>query len=180
MRNFNCDCYKWDKKFFLAFIIVLICATISGIVLYKPVISNIYFINFTTEYIYNVYNYKNSALLLSHILSDLIYLYLTYFICCFTKFKYLSLIFVFLRGIFFGIYVAVLFGVTSFGGAIVGIFVFIPSSLVSIALIYAVAEICKVINKKYSPFSPLVFSLADCAIYAVLINILFRIVIAIV
>ncbi len=180
MRNFHCDCYKWDKKYCLAFAIVLICSIICGIVLYKPVISNIYFINFTSEYVYNVFNYKNSALLFSHLLSDLIYLYIAYFLCRFTKFKYLTLIFVFLRGIFFGVYTAVLFGITSFGGAIAGIFVFIPSSLISIALIYAVVEFCKIINKKYSPFMPLVLALVDCVVYAILINVVFRVAIAIV
>lgn len=178
MRNFCCNDLKPDKKFLLVFIITLLCAIICGIVLYKPVISNIYFINFTSDYVYNVYNYKNSALLLSHILSDLIYLYIAYFICCFTKFKFLTLIIVFLRGIFFGVYVAVLFGITSFGGAIVGIFVFIPSSLVSIAMIYVVAEFCKII--KYAPFLPLALTLIDCVVYAVFINIVFRVVIAIV
>lgn len=180
MRNFNCGCYKWDKKYCLAFVIVLFCAIICGIVLYKPVISNIYFINFTSEYVFNVYNFRNSALLLSHLLSDLIYLYLTYFICCFTKFKFLTLIFVFMRGLFFGVYAAVLFGVASFGGAIAGIFVFIPSSLVSIALIYVAAEFCKAVNKKYAPFFPLVLALIDCVVYAILINVLFRVAIAIV
>ena len=180
MRNLSSNCFKWDKKYFFAFLITLFCAIICGIVLYKPVTYNTYFIDFTSEYVFNVFCYRNTELLLQHIISDLIYLYIIFLICYFTRLKYLTLVFVFLRGLFFGIYISILFGISSFGGAIVGIFVFIPATLVSVALIYIVAESCKIINKKYVLFMPLALSLIDLIVYAVLINIVFRVIIAIV
>ena len=180
MRNLSCSKIKWDKKYFFAFIITLICAIICGIVLYKPVTSNGYFTDFALEYVCNVFDFKNSALLFSHLLSDLIYLYLIFLICFFTKFKYLTLILIFLRGLFFGVYTAILFGVSAFGGVVVAVFVFIPSSLISFVLCFFMAELSKKLNKKYSLFAPLVFSLGNFVVYALLINVLFRIIIAIV
>ena len=180
MRNFRKSGFSCDKKFILAFAITLICAIICGIVLYKPVISNVYFKDFADNYVFYVFNFKNSRLLFTHLLSDLIYLYVIFFICYFTKLKYFTLILIFLRGLFFGIYTAILFGVSSFGGSIVAIFVFVPSTLISIALCYFVADFCNNVYKKYAVFMPLVLSLLNLIVYALLINVLFRIVIIIV
>ena len=180
MRNLHCNGYKWDKKYLIALLVILFCSIICGIVLYKPVISNSYFIDLADEYVFNVFCFRNFALFLHRFLSDLIYLYIIFFIALFTKLKYLTLIFVFLKGLFFGVYVAVLFGITSFGGGIVCVFVFIPSSLVSFAMMYVVAEYIKIINKRYVFFVPLVLSLIGCVIYELLINVVFRLIIAIV
>ena len=179
MRNFIC-CSKPDKKFLLAFAITLICAIICGIVLYKPVTMNPYLRDFASDYVYNVYNFKNSPLLLTHILSDIVYLYVIFCISYFTKFKYLTLIFVFLRGLFLGIYSVILIGINSFGGLVVAVFVFIPAALISLALCFLVAEFCRGIDRRFCFFVPLALAVADCAVYAVLINALFRVVIIIV
>ena len=169
-----------DKRFILAFFIALFCSIICGIVLYKPVTANEYFADFAYEYVYNVFTFNNGPLLLTHILSDLIYLYVFFFVCYFTKFKYLTLILIFLRGLFFGVYTAILIGVNSFGGIIVTFFVFVPATLISLALCLIVSETCKKINKKYALFMPAVLAVADLIIYALLINVLFRIIIIIV
>lgn len=180
MRNFNRSRFACDKKFILAFIVTLICAIICGIVLYKPVSNNIYLRNFTENYVFNVFNFKNSRLLFAHLLSDLIYLYLIFFICYFSKLKYSTLILIFLRGLFFGVYTVILIGVNSFGGIIVAIFVFIPSTLISLALCCVVAEYCKAFYKTYALVLPAVLAVINCLIYAFLINALFRIIIIIV
>ena len=180
MRNFCSGGLIRDKKFVLAFIITLICAIICGIVLYKPVISNQYLRNFADDYVYNVFNFKNSTLLLTHLISDLIYLYIIFFIGYFTRLKYFTLIFVFLRGLFFGVYSVILFAVIPVGGVIVGIFVFVPSTVFSILFCFLVAEGCKNIYKKYALCMPLVLAVVDLAIFAILINLVFRIVIIIV
>lgn len=180
MRNLHYNCFKWDKRYFFAFLITLFCSVICGIVLYKPVISNHYFIDFASDYVYNVFCFKNLPLFFHRLLSDLIYFYIVFFIIYFTKLKYLTLIFVFLKGLFFGVYVAVLFGISSFGGGIVGIFVFIPSSLFSCVMIYVISEFCKIINTKYVFFMPLCLAVISCIIYLLLINIVFRVIIAIV
>lgn len=138
MRNLSFCGDKWDKKYALAFIITLICSIICGIVLCKCVNHNAYLRNLASDYVYNVFNFKNSNIVLPHLLGDLLYLYIFFLISYFTKFKYINLIFVFLRGIFFGIYTALIITVCAFSGVIAVIFVFIPATLISFALCYAV------------------------------------------
>lgn len=180
MKNFNKCKVIWDKKFVLAFLITLICAIICGIVLYKPVKSSIYLKDLAENYVYNVFNFKNSQLLLTHILTDVTYLYLILLISYFLKFKYLTLILVFLRGLFLGVYTAILGGLNSFGGIIVAIFVFVPSTLLFLVSCCIVAEFCNKFYKTYAICMPVVLAVIDCIIYAILINVLFRIVIIIV
>lgn len=180
MRNLSfCGC-KWDKRFFLAFLITLGCAIICGIVLYKPVLSNVYFRNLTCDYVYNVFNFKTVRLCTAHVLGDILYLYIFFLICYFTKYKYLTLILLYLRGLFFGIYVSIMIGANSFSGIIVAVFVFIPASLVSFVLSFLVCELCKCINKRYAFALPAIFAAVDCLVLILLINVLFRVVIAIV
>ena len=180
MRNFHNKPSIGDKKFLLAFIITLLCSIICGIVLYKPANSNPYLCDFAEEYVFFVFNFNNASLLVTRILSDLIYLYVIFAISYFTKFKYLSLILIFLRGLFFGVYVALLIGVSSFSGTVVAIFVYIPASLISFVFCYLVADFCSVVYKKYALLMPLVLSVINLIIYALLINVLFRIIIMIV
>ena len=180
MRNFCCNDLKPDKKFLLVFIITLLCAIICGIVLNKTVIFNIYFRKFAEDFIYNVYNFQNYPLLVTHLISDVVYFYVIFFICYFSKLKYLSLILIFLRGLFFGVYMALLIGVNAFGGVIVAVFVFLPSSLIVFAMCYVVADFIKCVNGKYALFVPAALALADLVIYALLVNALFRLIIIIV
>lgn len=180
MRNLSLCGYKWDKKYFFAFLIALVCSIICGIVLYKPVISNIYLRNLVCDYIYNVFNFKNSALIFPHILGCLVYFFAVFLIACFTKFKYLTLIFVFLKGLFFGVYVAIIMTVNSFGGIIVGVIVYIPVSLVGFAFCYLLAEFCGCCDKKYAPALPVIATLCDTLIMIILVNLIFRVVIIIV
>ena len=180
MRNLSLYGYKWDKKFFFAFLITLLCAMTCGIVLYKPVTANVYFIELGYTYVFRVFNFKNTELFFAHFFSDLIFLYIIFLICYCTKMKYLSLILIFLRGLFFGIYIAILVGVSTFGGTIVMIFVFLPSTIISLALCYAVSEFCKVCNQKFVFALPAALALADAILMLLLINVVFRIVIIIV
>lgn len=180
MGNLFCGGYKPDKKYIIAFIITLFCAIICGIVLYKPIINSYYFRNYAEEYVFNVYNFKNSKLLFAHLLSSLIYFYAIFFIAYFTPLKYLSLVFVFLKGLFFGVYFVVLLFINSFGGAVVAVFVFLPSAIVALAFCFASTEFCKIINEPYSLLFPLALALADMIIYSLLINALFRVIIVIV
>ena len=180
MRNLNFESLKCDKKYFLAFLITLICSIICGIVLYKPVTTNIYFRNLAFDYVFNVFNFKNTTLLIGHLLTDLIYLYIFLFICVFTKFKYVTLVFVFLRGLFFGVYTVILVSASAFGGIIVTLLVFLPASLVSIGLCFVLGECCKKINRKYIFILPVIISVIDLILYALLINVVFRVLISIV
>lgn len=180
MGNLHNNGFIKDKKFLLTFVIALICSIICGIVLYKTAVLNEYLLNFADDYVFFVFNFENSALLVPKILTDIVYFYIVFAICYFTKFKYLSIIPLFLRGVFFGIYTSILIVVNSFSGTVVAIFVFIPASLVSFALCYIICEYCKIIYKKYAFVMPLAFSVINLAVYALLINLLFRLVIIIV
>lgn len=180
MRNLSSCGYKWDKRFFFAFLITLVCAFVCGIVLYKPVTVNVYFIELGYTYVFRVFNFKNTVLFFTHFFSDLIFFYVIFLICYFSKFKYLSLILIFLRGLFFGIYVAILAGASAFGGVMVMVFVFLPATLISLALCYGVAEFCKICNQKFVFAIPAVLAIADGIVMLLLINVVFRLVIIIV
>lgn len=180
MRNLSFCKNKWDKKFLLAFIITLICSIICGIVLYKSVTIIVYFRDFADEYVYNVFNFNNSSLFLSHFISDIFYFYIIFLICYFTKFKYLSLILLYLRGIFFGVYSVLLLINNSVGGILVLLFVFLPTNLISIAVCFLIAEFCKNIDFKYVFIIPAVLALVDAIILMLLVNVVFRVVIIIV
>lgn len=180
MRNLSFSVKKCDKKYILAFIITLLCAIVCGIVLYKPVTTNVYFINFANDYVYNVFNFKNTPIFFTHFLADLLYFYVFFLICYATKLKYLTLVFVYLKGLFFGIYAVILICVCAVGGVIVAIFVFIPATVLSFAICCIITEICKNFDKKYAFFVPLVLALLNGIILMLLINVLFRVVIIIV
>lgn len=180
MRNFSIKNYKCDKKFTIAVLVTLLCAIICGIVLYKVANINIYIKNFATDYIYNVFNFKNSSLIFSHILTELIYLYIFFMLSYFTGIKYLALIPFFIRTLFFTIYAAILVALNSIGGIMVAVLVFIPTSIVSLILCYVIVESCKIINKKYIFFVPAVFSAINTIVLVLLVNVLFRVVIIIV
>lgn len=180
MRNLSFKEYKCDKKFMIATIIALICAIICGIVLYKIAHINIYFKEFAADYIFYVFNFKNSKLIFTHILSEIFYLYLFFLIGYFTKFKYLSLILIFVRGIYFSVYTCILIGLNAFGGITVVIFVFLPTALCSLALCFLVVELCKIIDKRYCFVLPAVFAIINTLILIILVNVVFRVVIVIV
>ena len=179
MRNFSICDYKWDKKYFFAFLIAVICSIICGIVLYKPAISNIYLRDLVYDYVYNVFNFKNSSLIFPHLLVGLIYFYAVFLVAYFTKFKYLTLIFVFLRGVFFGVYISIIMTANAFGGIVVGLIVYIPSSLISFSFCYLIVEFCKVFDSKYALFLPVAAAVLDTLFFIVLINLVFRAIIAI-
>lgn len=180
MRNLSCNGFKLDKKYIIAALITLLCAIISGIVLFKFININIFFINYAEEYIFYVFNFKNSKLIISHILGELFYIYIFFLIGYFTKLKYLTLILIFIRGFYFTLYTAILIGLNSFGGITVSIFVFIPTSLISLLFCCAVVDICKIINPKYTFFLPLILAVINTIIFIFLINVVFRVIIVIV
>ena len=164
MRILSFNIKNCDKKYLIAFLIVLICSIICGIVLYKISNINIYFVDFANDYIFFIFNFSNGKLIFPHLLSELFYLYLFFIIAYFTKLKYLTFFVLFLRGIYFSIYCAILFSLNSLGGVTVAIIVFIPASLLSVVFCCLIADTCRIINKKY------VF----------LVNVLFRVIIVIV
>lgn len=180
MRNLSFFGCKLDSKYFFTTILTLICAIISGIVLYKCANISIYFLEFTQNYIFIIFNFQNVELIFPHILSELFYAYLFFLIGYFTKYKYLTLILVFIRGLYFAVYTAILIELNAFGGITVAILIFIPTSLLSVCIDFIIVECCKIINRKYVFFMPAVLALTDTLILLLLLNIVFRIIIVIV
>lgn len=180
MRNLSFKGFSCDKKYLVAFIITLVCSIISGIVLYKLSNINVYFANFANNYVFYVFNFKNSKLIFPHLLVELFYLYSFFLVAYFTKFKFLTLILLFVRVIFFVIYSAILCSLNALGGVIVAVLVFIPASIVSIVLCYIIAEFSKIINRKIVYFVPAIFATANSLLLLVLVNLLFRVIIVIV
>jgi len=70
--------------------------------------------------------------------------------------------------------------VNSFGGVMVMIFVFIPATLISVAICYALTEFGKCWDNKFVFAVPAALALIDCIILLLLINLVFRVVIIIV
>ena len=180
MRNLSFKEFSCDKKYVIASIITLICSIICGIVLYKLSNINIYFVNYANNYIYYVFNFKNSKLIFPHLLVELVYLYLFFAIAYCTKFKFLTLIILFIRGIYFAVYSAILLSLNSLGGVTVAVLVFIPVSIISLAFCFLVSETCRIINKKIVFFVPAIFALICTLTLIILVNLLFRVIIVIV
>ena len=180
MRNLSFCRGKADKRYLLAFVIALICSIICGIVLCKALNNSAYLRDLACDYVYNVYNFNNSPLFFLRFLCDVVYFYIVFAICRSKKFKYFSLIAIFLRGVFFGVYVALLATISALGGVVVMIFVYIPSILVCMLLCYALADLFKCCDRKIIYAFPAVFALLDGLILILLVNVLFRVVIIIV
>lgn len=180
MRNLSFCREKADKRYLLAFVIALICSIICGIVLCKALSGSAYLRNLACDYVYNVYNFNNSPLFFLRLLCDAVYFYVVFAICRSKKLKYFSLILIFLRGAFFGIYFALLATVSALGGVMVMIFVYIPSVIVCVLLCYALADLFKCCDKKIIYALPAIFALADGLILLIFVNVVFRVVIIIV
>lgn len=179
MRNLSFNVFKCEKKYFFALIITVICAIISGIVLYKVAGINSYFKNYAQDYIFYVFNFKNGKLLFSHLITELIYLYAVFLLAYCTGIKYLSLILIYIRGLFVTAYLLILIAVGALGGIFVALLVFLPVSLISILLCFAVSN-CKKGTNKLIYFLPAIFALVNTIIMLLLVNIIFRVVIIIV
>lgn len=132
------------------------------------------------DYVYNVFNFENAPIVLSHLLGDILYFYAFFLICYYTKFKYLTLIFLFMRGLFFGIYTVLLVCVSAFGGVLVVVFVFVPATLISIAVCFVLGALCSGSQIRYAFLIPAVLAVIDCIVMLLLVNVLFRVVIIIV
>lgn len=180
MRILSFSVKRFDRKYLFAFIITLICSVICGIVLYKTAFNNVYFINFGNDYVYNVFSFNNSPLFFTHLVADAVYFYSFFLICYFTKLKYLTLVFLYIRGLFFGIYAAVLFCITALSGFLVALLVFIPATLISVVVCYFICEECVRCDKKYVFIFPAVLAVTDGIILMLLVNVVFRIIILIV
>ena len=177
MRAFSFPELKWDKKYIIVYIVTIFLAIICGIVLCKTVFISVYLQNYASEYIYYVYNFHNGTLALQRLLYSLVYGYVSYGIAFFTKRRYFTIPILFLKAGLCGIYTCLLISVGGFAGMLTVIFLFIPSSLISLFLNIFLIENCKSFGNAVAPFLPLILAALDVIIYLLLLNVLFRVVI---
>lgn len=180
MRIFEFKKCKCDKNYLFWLILAVIASIICGIVLFKISKYNIYFYNFASEYVYNVFCFNNGALFFPHFLAEIFYLYAFFCIARFTKFKYLTLILVVIRSVFASVYCAVLFTMCGIGGVTVCLIIYIPSFLISIAACYFVADFYCCVDKRYVFIFPFALAVLSSILNLLLINLLFRIIIVLV
>lgn len=177
MRAFRFSELRWDKKYIIAYIITIFLAIMCSIVLCKNVFVSVYLQNYVSEYIYNVYNFHNGTLALQRLLYSLVYGYVLFAIAFFTRRRYFTIPVLFLKAGLCGIYACLLIFMGGFAGVLTVIFLFIPSSLVSLFLNILLIENCKSFGNAVAPFLPLILAALDVIIYLLLLNILFRVVI---
>jgi hypothetical protein len=180
MRIFNFNKIEWDKKFLIANIIVLILAIISGIVLYNLAYINNYFTNFASNYVNYIFNFKNGYLFFTHLINEIFYLYLFFAITFLINFKYFTLIITFIRCIFITLYSIIICSSCGFGGVLVVICVFLPTSILSLIVCVLVCEVCFYINDKIVWLAPLILAIIITIFMLILTNILFRILILVI
>lgn len=180
MRIYHFKGKDIESTFIFAAICVAIAAIISGIVLFITVGINDYFYNFADIYIFYAFNFKNGSIFISRFFNEAVYLYAVFFIVRATRTRYAVLPFIAIRLFIAAFYGAVLFGVFFTEGAIVALFVFLPSCAVSLALILISAFICDGKLRGCAYALPLIFALISALASLVLLNVVFRTVIIIV
>lgn len=180
MRIFSFDKKQLDKRYIFAFIIVILCGTLCGIVLFKSAKINTYLKAYTQNYITNVYSFNNFSLVLPRLFCETAFCYAFYLLGSKGAIKFLTLIILFLRVLFVGIYTAMLFSCYSFGGAMVAILVYVPLFLISVVCYFCSSQLSFCLNKKYRIFFPLALVLSGVVVQLILINVVFRMVIMIV
>lgn len=180
MRTFDISRFKITKKHLIAYICVVSAAVILGIVLCKTVQTNPYMQNYASEYVYYVFNFRNIALLFSRLFYELIYLYTFFLISYCTRFRFIALPVLFLKCMLSSVYAVLIISVSAFGGVLVAVFVFIPSALISAVAEIFVIENCRCFNKRFAYLVPLVLGVAVMLAECLLLNVLFRVVIAVV
>ncbi len=179
MRAFSFFELRWDKGYIIAYIITIILAIISGIILCKITLMGIYLQNYAAEYIYYVYNFHNGTLALQRILYGLVYGYALFCIAYFTRHKFFVIPILFLKTGLCSIYAYLIITSSGFLGVLAVIFMFIPSAIFSLFLNIFLIENCKTFGKAVSPFLPLILTAIDTIIFLILLNIVFRVVILI-
>ena len=159
MRIFKCSKFKWDIRFLIAYAIVILAAIICGIVLF---------------------NFNSGKLFISHVLSELVYLYVVFLLAYFTKLKILVYPILFLRTLFTALYIIILCALFGTEGIIVAVLVFIPSFAFSVLFFIVLCEQCKQLCPPYSFICPAFLALLNSVILLLLVNVVFRVIVVIV
>ena len=180
MRNFSFKDFSCDKKYLIASLVTLLCSIICGIVLYNLNSISHYVYDFANIYIYYVFNFNSGKLFISHVLCELVYLYVVFLLAYFTKLKILVYPILFLRTLFTALYIIILCALFGTEGIIVAVLVFIPSFAFSVLFFIVLCEQCKQLCPPYSFICPAFLALLNSVILLLLVNVVFRVIVVIV
>ena len=180
MRILKCTKFKWDIRFLIADAVIILGAIICGIVLYKMNNFSNYVLDFANIYVFYVFNFNSGRLFVSHIVSELFYLYVVFLLSYFTRLKILLYPLLFLRALFTTLYIIILCALFGTEGLIVALLVFIPSFIFSVAFFIILREQCRQICAPYSYICPAVLALINTIILLLLVNVVFRVIVVIV
>lgn len=180
MRIFKCKKFKWDFRYLIAYVVVTLLGIICGIVLYKLNSISRYVYNFADIYIYYVFNFNSGRLFISHILSEIVYLYVVFLIAYFTRFRFFVMPLLLIRALFTSLYIIILCSLFGTEGIIVAVLVFIPSFICSTLFFILLCEQCRQFCAPYSFIFPLFLALVNTLILLLLVNVVFRVIVVIV
>lgn len=180
MRTFDISRIKLDKRYLIAYIIAIITSIILGIVLCKTTQTSPYMQNYASEFVYYVFNFRNGSLLLPRFFYELIYLYAFFLIAYCTGFRFIAAGILFFKCLLSSVYCVLIISVSAFGGVLAAVFVFIPSALSSVVLEIILTETCSRFNKRYAFFIPIAFAFVSVLCECIFLNVLFRLVVAVV
>ncbi len=170
---------SFDKRCLAAYVATAVTAIIFGIVLCKTIQTNPYMLNYATEYVYFVYNFRYASLFLPRLLFGLVYGYLYFLLAYCTRVRLLALPVLFLRCLMASVYSVLIVTATSFGGVLVAAIVYIPAALISFAVNVFIIETIRFFNRRAAPFVPAAGALSCAVAEWLLVNLLFRAVIAV-
>ena len=179
MRDFTFLGLKIDKKFFFVYILALFCSIMCGIVLCKTTNCNIYMREYANEYIHNAFLFNVAPLLFSHLFVDFFIFSIFFIFTRILNLKYFSLIFVFIRGCFFGLYCCILFS-CSISGVVVCFFLYIPTTILSFLCALSVIEISENCDFEFYYLIPSAVSIVDTLAFLIFLNVIFRVACAVV
>jgi hypothetical protein len=180
MGILNYSLKKQDKIYIICSILTILLAIMSGIVLFNTVNIDVYFVTLTNTYIYNILNFANTKLFFSVFFTQIFYLFIFFVFSYILRIRYITLIFIFIRVLFYTLYTLILCTSVSFGGLFIFFIVFLPYSILSLCCYLCLILFCQCINSRYIYLAPLILALGISIIYIVLINIPLRIFISIV
>lgn len=171
---------KWDKRFLIAYLCVLVLAIISGIVLFKIGSISTYVYNFADNYVYYIFDFQNGKLFVSHILTEIFYLYVAFVIAYFTKLRFLCVAVMFVRTVFVVLYTAILLSFFGAEGIIIALLVLLPTFCVSFIFFIFISEQCKIFTAPFVFIIPAFLALFNTVIFLFSVNVLFRVIVVIV
>lgn len=180
MRTFDIYRCKMTIGWLTVYAVAFILAVITGILLCKTTYCSAYMQNYASEYVYRVFNFRNFSLLFPKFIYEAAYMYAFFMIAYCTGLKFLCVPIFYFKYMLASVYCVIIVSVSALGGALVAALVFVPSALVSAVSEVFLSECCRYFDRRAAFFMPLAFACLATAAEFVLLNVLFRFIVAVV